>query len=89
MKIVHCHDLGFACDQEIRAESEEEVLRQAAEHAYTVHGIQVTPEVAAQVQSHIQDLSDADLEQVVGGSQPVSGVNAATATSLEFDDITE
>jgi predicted small metal-binding protein len=68
MKIVHCRDLGFACDQEIRAETEEEVLRQAAEHAHTVHGIQVTPEVAVQVESHIQDLSDSDLEQVVGGS---------------------
>ena len=70
MKIVHCHDIGFECDQEIRAESEEEVLRQAAEHAHSVHGVMVTPEVAAQVQSHIRDLSDAELEQAVGGVQP-------------------
>jgi len=65
MKIVRCRDLGFACDQEIRAESEEEVVCQAAEHTHTAHGIQVTPEMAAQAQSHIQDLSDAELEQAV------------------------
>ena len=75
MKIIRCRDLGFACDQAILAESEEEALNLAAEHAQTVHGVQVTSEVAAQVQSHIQDLSDEELEQIVGGSSPNGGLN--------------
>jgi predicted small metal-binding protein len=74
MKLIHCRDLGFACDQQILAESEEEVLRQAAEHAYSLHGVQVTPEMASQVQSHILDLSDTELEQIIGGRQPIGYV---------------
>jgi predicted small metal-binding protein len=34
------------CRLVIRAQSEEEVQSQAAEHAQTKHGVQVTPEVA-------------------------------------------
>ncbi len=55
MKVLHCRDVGFDCDGVIRAESEEEVLRQAAEHAQTQHGVQVTPELANQVRSKIRD----------------------------------
>jgi len=65
MKVLRCRDVGFDCDGEIRAQSEEEVLRQAAEHAQTAHGVQVTPELAAQVQSHIRD---EDLSQQSGPS---------------------
>ena len=86
MKIVRCRDLGFDCDQEIRAESEEEVLRQAAEHTQTVHGVKVTPEMAAQVQSHIRDLSDSELEQAVGGSQPTS---YTIKQGLDYNDLTQ
>jgi uncharacterized OsmC-like protein/predicted small metal-binding protein len=55
MKVLHCRDVGFDCDQEIHAQSEEEVLRQAAEHAQQAHGVEVTPELAAQVQTLIRD----------------------------------
>jgi predicted small metal-binding protein len=55
MKVLHCRDVGFECDGVIRAQSEEEVLRQAAEHAQTQHGVQFTPELAAQVRRHISD----------------------------------
>jgi len=55
MKVLRCRDVGFDCDGEIRGQSEEEVLRQAAEHAQTQHGVQVTPEFAAQVKPHIHD----------------------------------
>ncbi len=55
MKVLHCRDVGFDCDQVIRAKSEEEVLRQAAEHAQKTHGVEVTPELAAQVQTLIRD----------------------------------
>ena len=81
MKIIRCHDLGFACDQAILAESEEEALNLAAEHAQTVHGVQVTPEVTAQVQTYIQDLSDEELDQIVGGSStPNGGLNISGGT---------
>ena len=39
MKELHCKDVGFACDAVVRAETEEEVLRQGAEHARTAHGL--------------------------------------------------
>ncbi len=55
MKVLKCRDVGFDCDLEIRAASEEEVLRQAAEHAQKVHGTEVTPEVAEKVKSLIQE----------------------------------
>jgi len=35
--------------------AEEEVLKQAAEHAQTVHNVEVTPELAEQVKSLIRD----------------------------------
>lgn len=46
MKILHCRDAGFDCEGVIRANSEEEVLNQAAQHAQEVHGVSVTPEMA-------------------------------------------
>lgn len=55
MKVLHCRDVGFECDHEIRAQSEEEVLHQAAEHAQQKHGVEVTPELAAQIQTPIRD----------------------------------
>ncbi len=55
MKTLRCRDLGFDCDQEIRAETEDEVLRQAAAHARSQHNVEVTPELAAQVTTLIYD----------------------------------
>jgi predicted small metal-binding protein len=39
MKELRCRDVGFDCGAIVRAETEEEVLRQAAEHAGTTHGL--------------------------------------------------
>lgn len=55
MKSLHCSDAGFDCEGVIRAESEEEVLAQAGEHAQTVHNTQVTPELADQLRTLIRD----------------------------------
>jgi predicted small metal-binding protein len=55
MKTLRCRDAGFDCDAEIHAETTEQVLLQAAEHAQTVHQVQVTPELAAQISSLIHD----------------------------------
>jgi predicted small metal-binding protein len=55
MKILHCRDVGFDCEGVVRAESDEELLRQVAEHAQTVHDVEVTPEMVEQVKSLIRD----------------------------------
>ena len=55
MRVLRCRDAGFDCDHVIRAESEEELLRQVAEHAQTVHGLEVTPELVEQVKGLIRD----------------------------------
>jgi predicted small metal-binding protein len=55
MKVLRCRDAGFDCDHEVRAESEEELLQQAAEHAQTVHHVEVTPELVEQVKSLIRE----------------------------------
>lgn len=56
MKKVRCRDIGFDCDHEIVAESEDEILTQAAEHAQTVHGLEeITPQVVEAVKGAIQE----------------------------------
>jgi len=55
MKVLRSRDAGFDCEHVIHAESEEELLRQVAEHAQTVHGIEVTPELVEQMKSLIRE----------------------------------
>ena len=55
MKTLHCADAGFDCKAVIHAETDEEVLTQAAEHAKTVHGLAVTPELAEQIKGLIKE----------------------------------
>lgn len=55
MKTLHCRDAGFDCEGVIRANSEEEVLNLAAQHAQEVHGVSVTPEMAEQLKTLIRD----------------------------------
>jgi predicted small metal-binding protein len=54
-KVLRCKDAGFDCKAEFRGETEEEVLRKAAEHAKEVHNLEVTPEMATQVRALIKD----------------------------------
>lgn len=55
-KTIHCKDVGFECDGVIRAGNEEDVLKMAAEHARTVHGVaELTSEMVAKVRSVIRD----------------------------------
>jgi predicted small metal-binding protein len=46
MKVLNCRDVGFDCDGVVKAETEEEVLRQVGAHAREVYDIEVTPEIA-------------------------------------------
>lgn len=55
MKTLKCSDVGFICKAIVKAKTEEEVLQQAAEHASAVHGVAVTPEMAAQIRPMIKD----------------------------------
>lgn len=55
MKKLNCRDVGFDCPGVINANSEEEVLTQAAKHAFEVHGVKVTAEMAAQIKTLIKD----------------------------------
>lgn len=58
MKLVRCRDHGFDCDFEAHAETEEEILNQAGEHAHTVHGLEITPEVVELVLATIHNVPD-------------------------------
>ena len=47
-KVLRCRDVGFDCDAEVRADSEDEVMAQVAAHAREVHGIEEVPDEVAQ-----------------------------------------
>ena len=55
MKTLHCSDAGFDCPGIIKADTEEEVLKQGAQHAVDVHGVTVTSELAEQLRGLIKD----------------------------------
>lgn len=55
MKTLRCRDAGFDCEGVIQAASEEEILSQAAKHAQAAHNVQVTPELAEQLKTLIED----------------------------------
>ncbi|MBZ5513486.1 MAG: DUF1059 domain-containing protein [Acidobacteriia bacterium] len=57
-KVLRCKDLGMGCTKELRAETEEELLKLAAEHAEKDHGIQassIPPSILAMVKAAIRD----------------------------------
>ena len=56
VKVLRCRDVGFDCDGVIRAETEEEILKKAAEHAQTVHNLkEISEEVVDKVRAAIRD----------------------------------
>ena len=57
-KLLRCSDLGTNCPKEIRAETEEELMKLAAEHAEKDHGISVAsipPAMLQMVRAAIKD----------------------------------
>lgn len=55
-KLLRCSDVGFDCGYEIRADTEDEVMKKAAEHAAEVHGMkEISEEVGAKVRAAIKD----------------------------------
>jgi predicted small metal-binding protein len=55
-RILKCGDVIPGCDAEMRGDSDEEILRQAAEHARTAHGLkEVDAATAQKVKSAIRN----------------------------------
>ena len=57
-KVLRCRDLGVDCPTEVRAETEEELLKLAAEHAEKDHGISaamIPPSILEMVRFAIKD----------------------------------
>lgn len=55
-KMVNCRDVGFDCEGVVRGPDEASVLRDAAAHAQSVHGVaEITPEIVEKVRSVIRD----------------------------------
>jgi predicted small metal-binding protein len=53
---MSCRDVGPDCDFVARGETDEEVMRQVAEHARTAHGMEeVPPELAEKAKAAIKD----------------------------------
>ena len=57
MKDFHCRDAGMNCDFVARGNSNDEILKQAGEHARTTHNMQVTPDLRKKVEGLIHDES--------------------------------
>jgi predicted small metal-binding protein len=58
MKELRWREVGFDCPGVIRAETEESVMRQAAEHARTQHGLKQLDDATTQtIRSKIRTIS--------------------------------
>ncbi|MFN8356006.1 MAG: DUF1059 domain-containing protein [Spirosomataceae bacterium] len=55
MKTLRCRDVGFDCEGVVKANTTEEVLKIAAAHAQESHGVTVTPEMAEQIKTLINE----------------------------------
>ena len=55
-KVLKCGDINPGCNFEIKADSEHDVLRKAAEHAKTANQMEnIPPEVLSKVKGAIHD----------------------------------
>lgn len=55
-KVLYCKDSGAPCDEVIRGETQEEVLKKAAVHAAEAHGItDIPPEMAQKMIALIRE----------------------------------
>lgn len=55
MRKLQCRDAGFDCEGIIEAETTDQVLGLAGQHAKEVHGVDVTPEMADAISMQIRD----------------------------------
>jgi len=57
MKTVSCREAGFDCDHVVKGETEEEVMKNGAEHAMKVHAMKeedMTPEMQQKIRGPIR-----------------------------------
>jgi predicted small metal-binding protein len=57
MKTVSCREAGFDCDHVVKGETEEEVIKNGAEHAMKVHDMKeedMTPEMKQKIKALIR-----------------------------------
>jgi predicted small metal-binding protein len=57
MKTVICREAGFDCDHVVKGETEEEVIKNGAEHAMKVHDMKeedMTPEMKQKIKALIR-----------------------------------
>ncbi len=57
MKQLNCRDAGFDCEGVIEAETEQDVMSQAAEHAREAHGLtEIDEELGTRIRQAIRDV---------------------------------
>jgi predicted small metal-binding protein len=67
-KVLKCGDLNPGCNFEMRGNSEDDVLKQAAAHAKTAHNMQnMPPDVLSKARSAIREEGEARVQKA--GSQ--------------------
>ena len=55
---LNCSDVGFDCDAVVQADTDDEVMAQAATHAREVHGLQqIDDQTAQKIRSQIHDVA--------------------------------
>jgi len=55
-KVMKCRDVGVDCDYVAHGATEEDILKQCAEHAKTAHGMtEISPELLSKVKAAIRD----------------------------------
>ena len=54
-KTLACGDIMEGCSATFSAETDDELLAQAGQHAAEAHGLEVTPELVEVVRGHIRE----------------------------------
>ena len=57
MKTISCREAGFDCDHVVKGETEEDVMKNGAEHAMEAHGMKeedITPEMKQKIRGLIR-----------------------------------
>jgi predicted small metal-binding protein len=55
MRVLKCRDAGLDCDAQLTGQTDDEVMSQVPDHLRTAHGMEATPEMAAQARTLIHD----------------------------------
>ncbi len=55
MRTIACKDAGIDCNAVFKAKTDDEVMKQAGEHAQTVHKMTPTPELTAKIKGLIKN----------------------------------